>query len=307
MNLKKTRSLLGIVKTIWRCGMSRQRGKLKCKRASGTLGESKPISKTLFRTALITGASAGLGAEYARQLAAAGTNLLLVARRVDRLTSLAAGLVGKYGVTVETLSADLNTPEGIERVTSRISGAETLDLLVNKAGFGGGPGSFAEKDSRDHLGMVQVHIAATVQLCRAALPGMIARGRGGVINVASLAAFSPFSGPMYSGTKAFLVMFSENLRAELEGKGIVVQALCPGMTHTEFHKTIGMDKSVVPRALWMTAEKVIRTSLRRLGHGTICVPGWKNKAIALLLRFPLTLAGVRAISRLPALRKRAGR
>ena len=260
-----------------------------------------------FRTALITGASAGLGAEYARQLAAAGTNLILVARRLDRLTALAAELGGKYGVKAETLAADLATPDGVGRVESRIAGAETLDLLVNNAGFGGGPGSFAEKDARDHLGMVQVHVATAVRLCRAALPGMIARGRGAVINVASMAAFSPFSGAMYSGTKAFLVMFSENLRAELGGKGIVVQALCPGMTHTEFHETIGMDKSVVPSAFWMTAEKVVRTSLRRLGRGTVCIPGWKNKAIAFLMRCPLTLAGVRAVSRLPALRKRAGR
>ncbi len=263
--------------------------------------------QTPFRTALITGASAGLGAEYARQLAAAGTNLVLVARRLDRLAALAAELGGKYGVKAEALAADLAAPEGVERVEGRIAGTETLDLLINNAGFGGGPGSFAEKGARDHLGIGQVHVATTVRLCRAALPGMIARGRGGIINVASIAAFSPFSGPMYSGTKAFLVMFSENLQAELRDKGVVVQALCPGMTHTEFHDVISMDKSVVPAVFWMTAEKVVRTSLRRLGRGTVCIPGWKNKTIAFLMRCPLTLAGVRAVSRLPVLRKRAGR
>jgi short-subunit dehydrogenase len=265
------------------------------------------MSQTIFRTALITGASAGLGAEYARQLAAAGTNLVLVARRLDRLDDLARELREKHVVTVEGLQADLATPEGIERVERRIAETATLDLLINNAGFGGGPGSFAEREAGQHLGMVQVHVATTVRLCRAALPGMIARGRGGVINIASIAAFSSFSGPMYSGTKAFLVMFSENLQSELRGSGVSVQALCPGMTHTEFHEVARIDKALVPKPLWMTAEEVVRISLRRLGRGAICVPGWKNKTIAFLMRCPLTAAGIRAFSRLPAVRKRSNR
>lgn len=256
---------------------------------------------------MITGASAGLGVEYARQLAATGTGLILVARRLDRLDELARKLGEKHAVTVETLQADLATSDGIERVERRIAETATLDLLINNAGFGGGQGSFAERKAGYHLGMVQVHIATTVRLCRTALPGMIARGRGGVINVASIAAFSSFSGPMYSGTKAFLVMFSDNLQSELRGTGVSVQALCPGMTHTEFHDVAEIDKSVVPRVLWMTAEEVVRISLRRLGRGAVCIPGWKNKAIAFLMRCPLTLAGVRAFSRLPAVRKRADR
>jgi len=260
-----------------------------------------------FRTALISGASAGLGAEYARQLAAAGTNLILVARRLDRLEELARELREKHAMTVETLQADLATSEGIERVERRIAETATLDLLVNNAGFGGGPGSFVEREAGHHLGMVQVHVATTVRLCRAALPGMIGRGRGGVINLASIAAFSSLSGPMYSGTKAFLVMFSENLQSELRGSGVNVQALCPGMTHTEFHEVAEIEKSVVPSALWMTAEEVVRISLRRLGRGAVCVPGWKNKIIAFLMRCPLTAAGIRAVSRLPAVRKRANR
>jgi hypothetical protein len=265
------------------------------------------MSRTIFRTALITGASAGLGAEYARQLAAAGTNLILVARRLDRLEELARGLREKHAVAVDCLQADLATSEGIDRVERRISETATLDLLINNAGFGGGPGSFAEREAGHHLGMVQVHVATTVRLCRAVLPGMIARGRGGVINVASIAAFSSLSGPMYSGTKAFLVMFSENLQSELLGTGVSVQALCPGMTHTEFHEVAEIDKAVVPRALWMTAEKVVRTSLRRLGRGAVCIPGWKNKTIAFLMRCPITAAGIRAFSRLPAVRKRSQR
>jgi uncharacterized protein len=265
------------------------------------------MSQKTFRTALITGASAGMGAEFAGQLAAAGTSLILVARRLDRLEELARELRKKHAVTVEILQADLAASDDIDRVERRIAETATLDLLINNAGFGGGPGSFAEREAGHHLGMVQVHVAATVRLCRAALPGMIARGFGGVINVASIAAFSSLSGPMYSGTKAFLVMFSENLQSELRGTGVSIQALCPGMTHTEFHEVAHIDKAVVPKRLWMTAEKVVRISLSRLGRGTLCVPGWKNKTIAFLMRCPLTAAAIRAFSRLPAVRRRANR
>jgi uncharacterized protein len=264
------------------------------------------MSRTTFRTALITGASAGLGAEYTRQLAATGTSLILVARRLDRLTELARELQAKHAVNVEVLQADLATSDGIDHVERRINGDETLDLLVNNAGFTGGK-SFVERDAAVHMDMVQVHVAATVRLSRAALPGMISRGRGAIINVASIAAWSAFSGPMYSSTKAFLVMFSDNLRSELRGSGVSVQALCPGMTHTEFHEVANIDKAIVPKPFWMTAEEVVRISLRRLGRGAVCVPGWKNKTIAFLMRFPVTAAGIRAFSRLPAVRKRAQR
>lgn len=263
------------------------------------------MSKTPFRTALITGASAGLGAEYARQLAAAGTNLILVSRRLDRLDALARELQAKHAVTVEALQADLASPEGLERVERRIAEDANLDLLINNAGFSGRSG-FARGEVGDHLSMVQVHVTTTVRLTRAALPSMISRGRGAVINVASIAAFSPFSGAMYSGTKAFLVMFSENLQAELKGQGIFVQALCPGMTHTEFHEVAAIDKAIVPKPFWMTAEEVVRISLRQLGRGAICIPGWKNQAIAFLMRCPVTAAGIRAVSRLPSVRKKAG-
>jgi short-subunit dehydrogenase len=258
-----------------------------------------------FKTALITGASAGLGAEYARQLAAAGTGLILVARRLDRLETLAGDLRSKHGVAVEVFPADLSTPESVAAVEGRIAASPTLDLLVNNAGFGGRTG-FVRSETNDHMAMLRVHIEATVRLTKAALTGMISRGYGAVINIASVAAFSPFSGALYSGTKAFLVMFSENLQAELKDKGVLVQALCPGMTHTEFHEIAGIDKAIVPKPFWMKAEEVVRISLRRLGRGPICVPGWKNKAVAFLMRCPLTLAGIRAIGRASFVRKKAG-
>jgi short-subunit dehydrogenase len=264
------------------------------------------MRQTPLRTALITGASSGMGAEFAGQLAAAGTNLILVARRLERLEALAQRLREKHAVAVECLQADLASDAGIDRVERRVAEDETLDLLVNNAGFTGGK-AFIAGDAAVDMGMLQVHVAATVRLSRAALPGMIARGRGAIINVASIAAWSAFSGPMYSGTKAFLVIFSQNLQSELLGTGVRVQALCPGVTHTEFHKSGGIDKSAVPSRLWMTAEKVVRISLRRLGRGVVCVPGWKNKTIAFLMRCPVTAAGLQAFSRLPAVRKRAQR
>jgi short-subunit dehydrogenase len=263
------------------------------------------MPRTAFRTALITGASAGLGAEYARELATAGTDLILVARRLDRLEELAKELGTKHGVRTEVVQADLSTPEGLAAVEGRMAATATLDLLINNAGFGGGKG-FVKGETADHLSMVRVHVDATIRLTRAALPGMIDRGRGAVINLSSIAAFSAFSGAMYSGTKAFLVMFSENLQDEVRRKGIVVQALCPGMTHTEFHRVAEIDKSIVPRPFWMTASEVVRISLRRLGHGVVCVPGWKNKVIAFLMRCPPTAAVVRLVGRTMAVRARTG-
>jgi short-subunit dehydrogenase len=258
-----------------------------------------------FRTALITGASAGLGTEFARQLAAAGTDLILVARRMDRLEELARELGSKHGVRVETVRADLSTPEGLVVVEGRIVASPALDLLINNAGFGGRKG-FVKGETADHLGMVRVHVDATVRLTKAALPGMIDRGRGAVINLSSIAAFSAFSGAMYSGTKAFLVMFSENLQDEVRRKGIVIQALCPGMTHTEFHQVAKIDKSIVPKPFWMTPSKVARISLRQVGHGVVCVPGWKNKVIAFLMRCPPTAAVVRLVGRTMVVRARRG-
>jgi uncharacterized protein len=264
------------------------------------------VPRMTFKRALITGASAGLGAEYARQLAAAGTDLILTARRSDRLDELAQELRAGYGVNVDVIQADLSTDEGVARLETILAGDNTPDLLINNAGFGGRTG-FSRGEAAAYLDMIRVHVEAPVRLTKAVLPGMIARGRGAIVTVASVAAFSPFSGAMYSGTKSFLVMFSENLQGELRSKGIVVQALCPGMTHTEFHEVAGIEKSVVPAPFWMTAAKVVRISLRRLGGRVVCIPGWKNKTVAFLMRCPLTAAVVHAVGRTKIVRKRSGR
>ncbi|MDI6845502.1 MAG: SDR family oxidoreductase [Candidatus Saccharicenans sp.] len=264
------------------------------------------MRKQIYQKALITGASAGLGEEYARQLAAAGTNLILVARRKERLEKLAAELSEKFRVSVEVFPADLSREEEILRLAEKIKQTADLDLLINNAGFGGKV-KFHKDDSGEAERMIKVHILATVLLTRAALPAMIRRGRGAVINVSSVAAFSPFSGTMYSSTKAFLVMFSENLQTELAGTGVKVQALCPGLTHTEFHQVAGMNKEAIPDFLWMKADRVVRISLRTLGRNKVTVvPGAGNRLIAFFMRCPWTFAVMRWLSRSRKIRKMAG-
>lgn len=260
-----------------------------------------------FKKALITGASAGLGEEYARQLAETGANLILVARRRERLKALAAELSsGKFGVTVEVFPADLSQDEDINKVAEKIRQTPDLDLLINNAGFGG-KGKFYQDESGEAEQMTKVHVVAPTVLTRAALAGMMVRKNGAIINVASIAAFSPLSGAMYSSTKAFLVMFSENLQNELQDTGIKVQALCPGLTHTEFHQVAGMKKEVIPGILWMKADQVVRRSLRALAKNkVIIIPGLRNKFLACLMRCPWTYGLVRFAARQRKIRKKAG-
>lgn len=261
----------------------------------------------VYRKALITGASAGLGEEYARQLAAAGTDLILVARRKERLEKLAAELRERSGISVEVYPADLSREEDIYRLADKIRQAEDIDLLINNAGFGGRSKIYRD-ETREAEQMIKVHVTAPVVLTRAALPNMLRRNRGAVINLASVAAFSPFSGSMYSSTKAFLVMFSENLKSELIETGIKIQALCPGLTHTEFHQVAGINKEAIPGFLWMRADRVVRISLKALnGKKVIVVPGLGNRIIAFLMRCPWTFSLMRWLSRLGKIRKMAGR
>lgn len=253
-------------------------------------------------TALITGASSGIGATFARHLAARGYNLILVARREERLRALAAELELQHRIAAEVLVADLSAPAGLERVANRIAGLDSLDMLINNAGFGV-PSRFAEVDVRKSLGMIHVHIIAPVRLTRAALPGMIAKGRGAIINVSSLAAFFPMRGnTTYCATKAYLNAFSLALDAELRGTGVQVQALCPGFTYTEFHDSpeyADFNRSQIPRPFWMSAEQVVTASLKALGNGrVILIPGLKNRLFALLARSGLASFLLKILARL---------
>jgi len=263
------------------------------------------MARMVFHKALITGASAGLGLEFARQLAATGADLILVARRLERLEKLARELNQEFGVQVEVLSADLTREEDRQKVAQKIKETPDLDLLINNAGFGG-KSKFHEDQQGEAEDMIKVHVLTPVVLTRAALSGMLKNRRGAIINLASIAAFSPLSGAMYSSTKAFLVMFSENLQAELHDTGIKIQALCPGLTHTEFHEVAGINKEAIPGILWMTADRVVRISLKALNRNkAIIIPGRRNKLLAFLMRCPLTFGLVRWAARQKWLRKKA--
>ncbi|MBK7216710.1 MAG: SDR family oxidoreductase [Candidatus Promineofilum sp.] len=241
--------------------------------------------------AVITGASAGIGEEFARQLAAAGFDLTLVARREDRLRTLADELSAAHGIRAEAWPADLADEADVAALAGALATADDLALLVNNAGFGT-RGEFIEVELERTLDMIRVHVLATVTLCRAAAPGMIARGGGAIINVSSIAAFFPSAGGAnYGATKAYLNAFSEALAAELRGTGVAVQALCPGFTTTEFHDVgdyQNFDRGQIPAPLWMPARDVVAESLAALGSGrVIVVPGAKYRAIVAAANSPL--------------------
>ncbi|MBP2705729.1 SDR family oxidoreductase [Microbispora sp. RL4-1S] len=226
-------------------------------------------------TALITGATAGIGAAFARRLAADGFSLVLVARDRERLASSAGSLRERYGVAVETLPADLGLDDGIGAVEERLGAG--VNLLVNNAGFGHN-GNGREVPMADELRMLRIHCEAVLRLTRAALPAMPAGGPGGVINVASVAAF--FTSGTYGASKAWVVSFSEATAAELAGTGLRVMALCPGLVRTEFHERARMDVSGVPRFLWLSADRVARDAMRDLALGrVVSVPSTRYKVL----------------------------
>ncbi|MGQ9478041.1 MAG: SDR family NAD(P)-dependent oxidoreductase [Candidatus Bipolaricaulia bacterium] len=240
------------------------------------------------KLALITGASSGIGEAFARRLAEQGYDLIITGRREERLKALAEELSQAYGVAVEVMVADLTDPQEIEALAKKVEATPELALLINNAGFGSRR-RFHEEELTSQEAMVRVHILATLALTHAAIPNMIKKGRGAIINVSSLAAFAPLpKTAVYSGTKAFLSAFSEGLSLELARTGVKVQALCPGFTRTEFHSRLGLDPARLRNkgfVRWMTPEEVVSASLACLAKGrVICIPGWENKAVFHLLR-----------------------
>jgi uncharacterized protein len=237
--------------------------------------------------ALITGASSGIGAAFARRLAAAGYDLVLVARRRGRLEGMSEALGREHGARAEILAADLTGEADLARVEERIAAAGSLEVLVNNAGFGT-RGRFAETDVVSQDRMHRLHVLAAVRLTHAALPGMIARRKGSVINVSSVAAFAPNPGNVsYCATKAWMNSFTEGLYLELRSAGspVRVQALCPGYTVTEFHAAMGAGWDHVPAGWWMSAEDVVDASLRGLARGKlVVVPGLRYKSYAFVTR-----------------------
>jgi short-subunit dehydrogenase len=244
-------------------------------------------------TALITGASAGLGAEYAKLFAADKHDLVLVARRRDRLEALAAELQSAHRVKARVVSADLAAPDGAARVVTEVErqGLQ-IDFLVNNAGFGTS-GAFAELDLARELEMIQVNVTALVTLTRAFLPAMVARRRGRILNIGSTAGFPP--GPFMAGyfaSKAFVNSFTEALWYELRGSGVTATVSCPGATATEFAGVAGNAGSLLFRLGAASPAVVARQGYRAMSKGKpMVVHGLKNKLTVQSLRFsPRALA-----------------
>lgn len=236
-------------------------------------------TKSERRLALITGASSGIGLAFAERLARDGHDLVIVARRKDRLDELAQLLRGAHKVTVEVLAADLTTSAPLRRVEERVARAG-LDLLINNAGFGNG-GAFTDLAIDSEEEEIRLNVIALVRLTHAVLPGMIKRKHGGIINVSSMASFQPCPyTATYGATKAYVTSFTEALGEELRGTGVRVQALCPGFTRTEFQDRGGIETANIPSFAWMSAESVVDASLAALKRGQlICVPGFGNQVM----------------------------
>jgi short-subunit dehydrogenase len=230
--------------------------------------------------ALITGASSGIGATFARKLARQGYGLMLVARRRDKLEELANELGG-----AEILVADLTRDYDLQTLEKRIAAMKNLELLVNNAGFGT-LGRFWEADLAGQEKMHRLHVMATMRLTHAALRVMTARNQGAVINVSSVAAFGQTPGNVsYCATKTWMNAFTEALDLELRsiGSAVKVQALCPGFTLSEFHDAARIDRKTIPDRLWMKADDVVDASLKGLAKGkVVVVPGVLYKALAKL-------------------------
>ena len=235
--------------------------------------------------AAITGASSGIGEAFARALSRDGFDLLLVARRRPRLERLARELSETHGAAVEVLPADLTRPACLRAVETRLERETRLELLVNSAGRGEF-GSLWQSPREALDTELRLNGLALLRLAHAALRPMLARRRGAVVNVSSTAGFVPCPNyAVYGATKAFVNSLSEALHEELRGTGVRVQALCPGLTHTEIFEEAGVDVSSVPRFLWMTPEAVVEASLAALRRNeVICVPGLGNRTLASLVR-----------------------
>ena len=240
-------------------------------------------------TSLITGASSGLGTEYARQLARRGDRLVLVARDGVRLAALALDLEQEGAAEVEVLVADLSSSSGVAAVTDRLADAtRPVDTLINSAGFGL-PLAFEKNDIEDEVRHLRLHDEVPMRLMHAVLPGMLARRSGTIINISSAAAVMPRS--TYAACKAWLVSFSQWANGRYSTRGVTVTAVCPGYTHTDFHARLGLAKGEegIPDWLWLDAPRVVEESLRDVGRGkALSVPSRRYRAIYTVARFAPT-------------------
>lgn len=253
-------------------------------------------SPTSSRWALVTGASAGIGAAFARDLARRGVSLVLTARRADRLEALASELQTRHGVRTACIAADLADPDAPPRLCAEIEARGlAIDWLVNNAGYGV-PGTFLSQPWQRHADFVQVLMTAPCHLAHLLLPGMRERGYGRIANIASLAGHVPGSAghTLYAASKAFLIKFSQSLALENRDRGVNVCAVCPGFTYSEFHDVTGARAIVskMPSWMWMDADAVAREGVDATERGTVVhVTGRVNRAIkALVTSLPDRLA-----------------
>jgi uncharacterized protein len=236
-------------------------------------------------TCLVTGASSGIGAELARELAARDHGVTLVARREERLRELAEELTSDYGVRAETIGCDVTDPEGRQALEDELADRGlTVETLVNNAGFGSG-GAFSALDGEKEALMVRTNVEAVVALTSAFLPSMVERGRGAILNLGSLISFQPVPfQATYGATKAFVLSFTESLHEELRGSGVTVTALCPGPVRTEFGEAGGFGGADdrIPSWVWLSPDRVARAGVEGLEKGRrVVVPGSLNRIGAL--------------------------
>ena len=245
-----------------------------------------PPAQPLAGYAVVTGATAGLGAAFARRLAAEGRNLVLVARTAARLETMAADLRDRFGIQVEVLAADLSTPEGCAAVAARVEEPERpVDTLVNNAGIGLYR-PFGKASLADEQRLLDLNVGSVLALTHAAVGAMTARGRGEIINVSSVAGFVPRgASATYAAGKAWVTSFSEGLSLLLSGTGVRITAVCPGFTRTEFHARAKADMSGTPSWMWLDADRVVADGLADARAGVvISVPSKRYKALLLLVR-----------------------
>lgn len=238
------------------------------------------------RTALVTGATAGIGAAFARRLAADSYDLVLVARDAARLRERASELSEAHGTAAEVLTADLTTEAGLAAVQARLDDpAAPVDLLVNSAGLSLNQ-SFLRSTAEAEETLLRLNVHAVMRLTKAVLPGMVERGRGAVVNVSSTAGFfTPMPGSTYSATKAWVNNFSESMAYAVRPYGVRVMALCPGYVRTEFHARAGIDMSRTPERLWLDADAVAADAMRSLARGRVVrVVDWRYRLILRVVR-----------------------
>ena len=234
--------------------------------------------------ALVTGASAGIGAAFVELLAAKGHDLVITARDLNRLEESAARLRTEYGIEVEVIKADLSTNEGIKTIELRLENrSRPIEVLINNAGFGINK-AFTVSERQSENDLLDVLVRAPLRFMHAVLPAMKERDSGTIINVSSVAGW--IAGGTYSAAKSYLTVLSESIHTELQGTNVKVHALCPGFTRTEFHQRGRMKMTGLPEFLWLDAREVVENSWRRAQQGkAISIPGYQYKILTVLMRY----------------------